>query len=237
MRRLGRDTLAPHRRERGRGGGSSGAGGPPGRPAGRHRHGTRRMLELFGPAPSGARGRPLARDAAPRRVKLAQADRRRRASPGDMYACRFPPARPTTVHPPPGAPLRAPAGAPRSPRRAAARPGGRLLIVDFAPHEREELRDRDAHLRLGFADEAMLNIWTAPPSRPGRRASRWAASSRHLVRGDRRKEKAEGRRMSRTRPPSRTARAAFRRRAAISESRSNFFPPARRRWKKRSGSR
>ena len=35
-------------------------------------------------------------------------------------------------------------------------PEGRLLIVDFAPHEREELRVRDAHLRLGFADEAML---------------------------------------------------------------------------------
>ena len=36
-------------------------------------------------------------------------------------------------------------------------PGGRLLIVDFAPHEREELRTRDAHTRLGFADEAILN--------------------------------------------------------------------------------
>jgi ArsR family transcriptional regulator len=35
-------------------------------------------------------------------------------------------------------------------------PGGRLLIVDFAPHEREELRSRDAHVRLGFADEAIL---------------------------------------------------------------------------------
>ena len=33
--------------------------------------------------------------------------------------------------------------------------GGRLLIVDFAPHGREELRERDAHARLGFADPAM----------------------------------------------------------------------------------
>ena len=32
-------------------------------------------------------------------------------------------------------------------------PAGRLLVVDFAPHEREELRDRDAHARLGFSDE------------------------------------------------------------------------------------
>jgi ArsR family transcriptional regulator len=31
-------------------------------------------------------------------------------------------------------------------------PNGRLLIVDFAPHDREELRDRDAHARLGFSD-------------------------------------------------------------------------------------
>ena len=35
-------------------------------------------------------------------------------------------------------------------------PGGRLLIVDFAPHEREELRQRDAHVRLGFSDEQVL---------------------------------------------------------------------------------
>ncbi|WNO53265.1 ArsR/SmtB family transcription factor [Stakelama saccharophila] len=35
-------------------------------------------------------------------------------------------------------------------------PGGRLLIVDFAPHQREELRTRDAHARLGFSDEQVL---------------------------------------------------------------------------------
>jgi len=37
---------------------------------------------------------------------------------------------------------------------------GRLLIVDFAPHEREELRERAEHARLGFADEAVLG-WLA----------------------------------------------------------------------------
>lgn len=31
-------------------------------------------------------------------------------------------------------------------------PGGRILIADFAPHEREELRTQDAHARLGFSD-------------------------------------------------------------------------------------
>lgn len=34
--------------------------------------------------------------------------------------------------------------------------GGRLLIADFAPHDREELRSRDAHTRLGFSDEQIL---------------------------------------------------------------------------------
>jgi len=34
--------------------------------------------------------------------------------------------------------------------------GGRLLIADFAPHEREELRTQDAHARLGFSDEQIL---------------------------------------------------------------------------------
>ncbi len=33
------------------------------------------------------------------------------------------------------------------------RPGGVLLIVDFAPHEREQLRREHEHRRLGFADQ------------------------------------------------------------------------------------
>lgn len=40
-------------------------------------------------------------------------------------------------------------------------PGGRLLIADFAPHEREELRQRDAHTRLGFSDEQVLGWFEA----------------------------------------------------------------------------
>lgn len=34
-------------------------------------------------------------------------------------------------------------------------PGGRLVVIDFAPHEREELRESDAHARLGFAVPTM----------------------------------------------------------------------------------
>jgi demethylmenaquinone methyltransferase/2-methoxy-6-polyprenyl-1,4-benzoquinol methylase/ArsR family transcriptional regulator len=40
--------------------------------------------------------------------------------------------------------------------REAARvlaPGGRLLVVDFAPHHEEALRDRHAHRRLGFSED------------------------------------------------------------------------------------
>jgi ubiquinone/menaquinone biosynthesis C-methylase UbiE len=40
------------------------------------------------------------------------------------------------------------------------RPGGHILIVDFAPHEREELRREAAHARLGFSDKQMRN-WFA----------------------------------------------------------------------------
>src|SRR5215210_8628459 len=35
------------------------------------------------------------------------------------------------------------------------RPGGRLLVVDFAPHVLEFLRDEHAHRRLGFAPETV----------------------------------------------------------------------------------
>src|SRR5215210_4241275 len=37
----------------------------------------------------------------------------------------------------------------------ALRPGGRLLVVDFAPHDLEFLRGEHAHLRLGFAPETI----------------------------------------------------------------------------------
>ncbi len=55
------------------------------------------------------------------------------------------------------------------------RPGGRIAVVDFAAHDREELRAVHAHARLGFSDEQMLallseNGFAARPSvaLPGR---------------------------------------------------------------------
>lgn len=41
------------------------------------------------------------------------------------------------------------------------RPGGRLLVIDFAQHDRAELKEQDAHLRLGFADDAMRGWFKA----------------------------------------------------------------------------
>lgn len=63
-------------------------------------------------------------------------------------------------------------------------PGGRLLIVDFAPHQLEQLRDEHQHRRLGFGDsemrrwlaEAGLNAGAAttlPPDTDGLTVSIW----------------------------------------------------------------
>jgi ArsR family transcriptional regulator len=38
------------------------------------------------------------------------------------------------------------------------RPGGRIAIVDFAAHGREELRNKYAHARLGFSDRSMSDL-------------------------------------------------------------------------------
>jgi ubiquinone/menaquinone biosynthesis C-methylase UbiE/DNA-binding transcriptional ArsR family regulator len=46
------------------------------------------------------------------------------------------------------------------------RPGGRLLVVDFAPHEQEFLREQFAHRRLGFARETVSQWMTSSGLEP-----------------------------------------------------------------------
>jgi ubiquinone/menaquinone biosynthesis C-methylase UbiE len=46
------------------------------------------------------------------------------------------------------------------------RPGARLLVVDFAPHEQEFLREQFAHRRLGFAAETVTQWLTTSGLEP-----------------------------------------------------------------------
>ena len=64
---------------------------------------------------------------------------------------------------------------------------GRLLIVDFAPHELESLREEHQHRRLGFSDDEIAR-WLAdaglapdppvalPPDTDGLTVTIWAAT-------------------------------------------------------------
>jgi len=45
-------------------------------------------------------------------------------------------------------------------------PGGKLLVADYAPHAREELRSRYQHLRLGFEPDAVLGWLGAAGLKP-----------------------------------------------------------------------
>ena len=46
------------------------------------------------------------------------------------------------------------------------RPDGRVAMVEFAAHQREELRDRHAHARLGFEDSALAGMLDAAGFEP-----------------------------------------------------------------------
>ncbi len=73
------------------------------------------------------------------------------------------------------------------------RPGGRLLVVDFAPHDLEFLREEHAHLRLGFAAETVtqwleaagldvMRQQTFPPGPEGKIAvSLWLARDPRII--------------------------------------------------------
>ena len=73
------------------------------------------------------------------------------------------------------------------------RPGGRLLVVDFAPHDLEFLREEHAHRRLGFSAETVtqwleaagldvLRQQTFPPGPEGKiEISLWLARDPRIV--------------------------------------------------------
>jgi ubiquinone/menaquinone biosynthesis C-methylase UbiE len=122
--------------------------------------GTGRMAELFEPAAAEV----VALDNSPEMLRLARA-RLQHLAPGrvelvqgDFAALPFAGASFDTVlfHQ-----VLHYAQAPEAVLAEAARvtrPGGRIAIVDFAAHQREELRDRYAHARLGFEDEQVRDL-------------------------------------------------------------------------------
>ena len=123
--------------------------------------GTGRMIELFGPRASHATGIDRSSDMLRvARVKLESAGIAPSLRQGDMYALPLGDRSADTIvihqvlhyaH--------SPATAIAEASRILA-PGGTLLVVDFAAHEREELRSTDAHIRLGFEDDVMT-AWFA----------------------------------------------------------------------------
>jgi ArsR family transcriptional regulator len=123
--------------------------------------GTGRMMELFAPRSTEAvgidRSSEMLRLA---RVKLEAAGISSSLRQGDMYALPLGDgiADNVIIHQ-----VLHYAHSPAAAIAEAARvivAGGTLLVVDFAAHDREDLRATDAHIRLGFDDE-MMSGWFA----------------------------------------------------------------------------
>jgi ArsR family transcriptional regulator len=121
--------------------------------------GTGRMLEVFGPRVGRALGVDLSLDMlAVARVNLERSGLKNLAlRKGDMYQLDFPDASfdAVTVHQVlhfADYPARAFAEAAR-----VLRPGGHLLVADFAPHDLEYLRRDHEHRRLGFSNPQVFD--------------------------------------------------------------------------------
>jgi ubiquinone/menaquinone biosynthesis C-methylase UbiE/DNA-binding transcriptional ArsR family regulator len=119
--------------------------------------GTGRMLELFGPEIERGLGLDLSHDMlALARARLDRAGLRHcSVRQGDIYDLALPKDSfdVVIIH----QVLHFLDDSARAIAEAARvlRPGGRLLVVDFAPHDFEFLRDEHAHRRLGFAPETV----------------------------------------------------------------------------------
>lgn len=125
--------------------------------------GTGRILELF----SGQADRATGIDRSPEMLRLARAKLSEanldnvEIRQGDMYSLELPSAKADTVI------LHQVLHYAQQPSAAIAEAArllddaGRLLIVDFAAHEREDLRSQAAHARLGFSDEQIARWFKA----------------------------------------------------------------------------
>lgn len=125
--------------------------------------GTGRMLELFGPRIERGLGLDLSLDMlALARTRLDRAGLRHcSVRQGDIYDLALPKDSfdAVVIH----QVLHFLDDGARAIHEAAGvlRPTGRLLVVDFAPHDLEFLRDEHAHRRLGFAPETVAQWMTA----------------------------------------------------------------------------
>lgn len=121
--------------------------------------GTGRMLTLLGPYAQRAVGIDQSREmlaiarAAIERAGLRHAVVRQ----GDMYALPLPDASADVVVIHQVLHYAEQPGAAIAEAARILRPGGRLCVVDFAPHELEYLRDRHSHRRLGFTAEEVAD--------------------------------------------------------------------------------
>ena len=132
--------------------------------------GTGRVLEVLGPQADRAIGIDLSREMlAAARANLERAGLNHcMVRQGDITQLPLPPdsADAVTIHQ-----VLHYAADPAAVVAEAARvlgAGGRLAIVDFAPHDLEVLRDRHAHRRLGFDDAEVAGWLTAVGLTPGR---------------------------------------------------------------------
>lgn len=124
--------------------------------------GTGRMLALLGPLAERATGIDTSHDMLSLARSALSRDELRHCGvrPADLYALPWNDASFDTIvihqvlhftESPPAALAEA---------ARVLRPGGRLLVADFAPHNQEILRSQHAHRRLGFSDAEMALLLT-----------------------------------------------------------------------------